>query len=79
MEGEERKVNLHHTGGCIVGVCSTSIISVRLQEFVQFSFIPALTFAVPLCILNVDIPAHISDDWGVFIRGDGVSGCSSAH
>lgn len=32
-----------------------------------------MTFAVPLCILNVDISAHISDDSGVFIqRPEGV-------
>lgn len=43
------------------------------------SWAPAVTFAVPLCILNVDIPAHISDDLGVFIQGDGVSGSSSPH
>lgn len=28
-----------------------------------------LTFAVPLWILNADILAHISDDWGVFHPG----------
>lgn len=33
-----------------------------------------LTSAVPLWILNVDIPAHISDDWGVFTQDNGVSG-----
>lgn len=31
---------------------------------------PAVTFAIPLCILNADIPAHISDDWGV-LQADG--------
>lgn len=38
-----------------------------------------MTFVVPLCILNADIPAHISDDSGVFIQGDEESGSSSPH
>ena len=46
---------------------------------ISSSWARAMTFAVPLCILNVDIPAHFSDDLGVFIHSDGVLGSSSPH
>lgn len=38
----------------------------------------AVTFAVPLWILNADISAHISDDWGIFMQNINVSGSPPA-
>lgn len=34
---------------------------------VTSSWVPAMTFAVPLCLLNVDILSNINGDWEVFI------------
>lgn len=73
-ERKERKVNLNNRG-CVV----SSPSSCKNLHSISSSRAPAATFVVPLCILNVDISAHISDDWGVFIQGDEVSGSSSPH